>query len=44
VILALHFTGVEIAFLWYNLIGCALVVVFAVAASILWPRRVVGAA
>jgi hypothetical protein len=28
-----------IGFLWYNLIGCALVLGFALALSMLWPRK-----
>jgi Na+/proline symporter len=37
-ILALHFTGVEIAFLWYNLIAPAIVVVLAIAMQALLGR------
>ena len=29
-----------IGFLWYNLIGCVLVMAFALALSLLWPRKV----
>ncbi len=38
VILALHFTGVEIAFLWYNLIAPAIVVAVAWTIQALSPR------
>jgi len=37
VILALHFTGVEVAFLWYNLIAPAIVVLLAIAIQALLP-------
>jgi Na+/proline symporter len=37
VILAMHFTGVEVAFLWYNLIAPAIVVVLAIAIQALLP-------
>ena len=38
-ILALHFTGVEIAFLWYNLIAPAIVVVLSIAIQAALPRE-----
>ena len=33
------FTSTKISFLWYNLIGCALVMIVATALSVVWPRR-----
>ncbi|MBI5169689.1 MAG: sodium:solute symporter [Candidatus Eisenbacteria bacterium] len=33
------FTSTKISFLWYNLIGCALVMIVATALSAVWPRR-----
>jgi Na+/proline symporter len=33
-----------IGFLWYNLIGCALVMAFALALSLVWPRRMAATA
>ena len=38
VILAMHFTGVEVAFLWYNLIAPAIVVVLSIAIQAMRPR------
>ena len=38
-ILAMHFAGVEVAFLWYNLIAPAIVVVLAVAVQAVQSRR-----
>ncbi|MFN0008914.1 MAG: sodium:solute symporter [Planctomycetota bacterium] len=37
-ILALHFTGVEVAFLWYNLIAPAIVIVVSIAIQAVMPR------
>ncbi|HEY0976493.1 MAG TPA: hypothetical protein VGE21_03400, partial [Flavobacteriales bacterium] len=42
VILAIHFSGSEIAFLWYNLIAPAIVVVMALAWQALTPPPVDG--
>ncbi|MBK7366625.1 MAG: sodium:solute symporter [Candidatus Eisenbacteria bacterium] len=33
------FTSTKISFLWYNLIGCALVMIVATVLSVVWPRR-----
>jgi hypothetical protein len=38
-ILVIHFTGIEVAFLWYNLIAPAIVVVTAILLQAVWPRR-----
>jgi len=38
-ILVIHFTGMEIAFLWYNLIAPAIVIVLAIVLQALMPRR-----
>ncbi len=38
-ILFIHFTGIEIAFLWYNLIAPAIVVVLALAIQIIVPHQ-----
>jgi Na+/proline symporter len=38
VILAMHFTGVEVAFLWYNLIAPAIVVALSIAIQAVMPR------
>lgn len=38
-ILAIHFADLEIAFLWYNLIAPAIVVVLAILLQAVWPRR-----
>jgi len=37
-ILAMHFGGVEVAFLWYNLIAPAIVLVLAIAIQAAMPR------
>jgi Na+/proline symporter len=39
VILAMHFTGVEVAFLWYNLIAPAIVIVLAIAIQAVLPAE-----
>jgi solute:Na+ symporter, SSS family len=40
VILAMHFGGVEVAFLWYNLIAPAIVVALAIAIQAVLPRAI----
>ncbi len=39
VILVIHFTGIDVAFLWYNLIAPAIVVVLAIVLQALLPGR-----